>query len=248
MENSYGLPPGEEPHVSRYIKFIESILLKGRPRKRLVNSGFENHHIYPSKMGGSDDISNRINLTPREHYLAHLMLWKAYGGPMTTSFWFMTHDGFHDFKINARLFERLKLEANERNRETVKKKKENGTYLAPMKGKKLSDVTKKKLSELAKHQYQMQLLGRGLPTIIYSKEKINKAKETVKQKKSLGLLDNMGHHKPHSENTKKKLSEINKNRRWVTDGIHNKVLNKDDLEKFLLDNPSWRKGRTTSTL
>lgn len=34
----------------------------------------ELHHIWPRSLGGSDDPSNLVLLTPREHFLAHLLL------------------------------------------------------------------------------------------------------------------------------------------------------------------------------
>lgn len=38
----------------------------------------EKHHIIPRSLNGSDDKDNIVNLTAREHYIAHLLLWKQY--------------------------------------------------------------------------------------------------------------------------------------------------------------------------
>ena len=38
----------------------------------------ERHHILPHSCGGSDDDSNMINLTAKEHFIAHLLLIKIY--------------------------------------------------------------------------------------------------------------------------------------------------------------------------
>ena len=38
----------------------------------------EKHHIIPRSLNGSDDEDNIVNLTAREHYIAHLLLWKHY--------------------------------------------------------------------------------------------------------------------------------------------------------------------------
>lgn len=38
----------------------------------------ENHHILPRSMGGSDDENNLVKLTGREHWIAHLLLWKIH--------------------------------------------------------------------------------------------------------------------------------------------------------------------------
>lgn len=37
---------------------------------------YERHHIIPKSMGGADDDDNIVCLTPREHYIAHLLLTK----------------------------------------------------------------------------------------------------------------------------------------------------------------------------
>lgn len=58
-------------YYNRYIKFINNI--------PVVNgSVYETHHIHPKCLGGSDDKSNLIRLTPRQHYIAHMLLAFAY--------------------------------------------------------------------------------------------------------------------------------------------------------------------------
>lgn len=60
--------------VTKYDKFINSIQAIG-PRDL---DYFEMHHIKPRCMGGSDNPSNLIKLSFREHFLAHWMLYLAY--------------------------------------------------------------------------------------------------------------------------------------------------------------------------
>ena len=55
-----------------YKKLIE------RARYRTLNGYKEKHHILPRCMGGSDDSSNLVELTAREHFIAHLLLLKMY--------------------------------------------------------------------------------------------------------------------------------------------------------------------------
>lgn len=38
----------------------------------------ESHHIVPKSLGGSDGVWNKVLLTPREHFIAHLLLVKIY--------------------------------------------------------------------------------------------------------------------------------------------------------------------------
>lgn len=39
---------------------------------------YEQHHILPRSLGGSDEKSNLVMLTAREHYIAHLLLYRMY--------------------------------------------------------------------------------------------------------------------------------------------------------------------------
>jgi hypothetical protein len=44
-------------------------------------SGLHRHHIVPKHSGGSDDESNYTYLTPKEHIIAHYLLWRIYKNP-----------------------------------------------------------------------------------------------------------------------------------------------------------------------
>ena len=44
-------------------------------------SGLHRHHIVPRHMGGEDTDENFTYLTPREHVIAHFLLWKIYKNP-----------------------------------------------------------------------------------------------------------------------------------------------------------------------
>ena len=58
-----------------YTRLIE------RSRARKLEGYKERHHILPRCVGGTDDPSNLTYLTAKEHYFAHLLLARAYGGP-----------------------------------------------------------------------------------------------------------------------------------------------------------------------
>ena len=56
-----------------YEKIYKELILH-RQQNPVISGYKENHHIIPSALGGSDDKFNRVNLTAREHYMAHLLL------------------------------------------------------------------------------------------------------------------------------------------------------------------------------
>lgn len=63
-----------------------------RARVRSIEGYVEHHHIIPKCMGGGNEPSNLVALTPEEHYVAHQLLTKIYpdNKKMVYSAWQMT--------------------------------------------------------------------------------------------------------------------------------------------------------------
>lgn len=63
-----------------YLNCYDNLILKRRnfPLVKTSNGKIESHHIIPLSCGGLDINQNKINLTCREHYIAHLLLLKIY--------------------------------------------------------------------------------------------------------------------------------------------------------------------------
>ena len=59
-----------------YLKIYKDLTVRGQKDRGLEYS--ERHHIIPKCMGGTDDESNLVKLTAREHYIAHQLLAMAY--------------------------------------------------------------------------------------------------------------------------------------------------------------------------
>lgn len=53
-------------------------LLIERGKSRTILDYVETHHIVPRCMGGTDDKTNLVDLTPEEHFLAHQLLMKMH--------------------------------------------------------------------------------------------------------------------------------------------------------------------------
>ena len=96
--------------VSRYARLIEFA------KKQTLSGYSEKHHIIPKSLGGTDEPDNIVCLTPRQHYVAHWILWKIHGSRMTTAFNFM--NGLHRYgkRLNRRTTSKLKEEEIERQR------------------------------------------------------------------------------------------------------------------------------------
>ena len=59
-----------------YPKIYQQLI--GRARSRQLSGYKESHHIVPRCLGGTDDPSNLVDLTPEEHYVAHQLLVKIH--------------------------------------------------------------------------------------------------------------------------------------------------------------------------
>lgn len=99
-------------YLFRYIKFIDfhsnQIIAPGKYK--------EQHHILPKSLWPEFENLyfhkwNSINLTGRQHFIAHWMLWKAFGGSMTKAFQMMlkqTKSMKRYTRISSRTYETLK--------------------------------------------------------------------------------------------------------------------------------------------
>jgi hypothetical protein len=75
---------------SKYSKWYNNLIHKAQLRGSI--QGYkETHHIIPRSFGGNNSKSNVVQLTAREHYIAHALLWKMkfegiYGSKMAFAF------------------------------------------------------------------------------------------------------------------------------------------------------------------
>jgi hypothetical protein len=126
-------------------------------------------------LGGNDTKENLIKLTNREHYIAHLILWKCGYKEMSEAFSFMLHsDKKYINRLTSKQYARLTEENNEIKRKRLSGKNSPmfGVRLCgtnnPFYGKHHSDETKellrqlqkgKKLSKKAKQDISKRMTG-----------------------------------------------------------------------------------------
>jgi hypothetical protein len=65
-----------------YQRIYNNIINNAQKSNRKKSKGvlFEKHHIVPKSLGGSNDKSNLVLLTPKEHYMCHRLLVEIYRG------------------------------------------------------------------------------------------------------------------------------------------------------------------------
>lgn len=106
-----------------YQKIYDQLISKRRSQrlKKIGNGMIETHHVIPKACHGTNDLDNLVNLTLREHYIAHVLLMKIhavdeYSKSMATAWQSMCRKmkllNLPYAKINSRLFEALRIQAN----------------------------------------------------------------------------------------------------------------------------------------
>lgn len=139
MDNLYDILKSKslsERHLNRYIRFINS--------RNLKDGRLERHHIcpraeFPEFESFADYPWNKIDLSPREHYIAHLLLWKIFGGSQTHAIYRMTPKN----KRSSRMYETFRSEIVE---PLIGKPLSENTK-AKMKGRVVSDEVRLKMSK-----------------------------------------------------------------------------------------------------
>ena len=93
-----------------YQKIYGDLIAKCQLRQS-IDGYKERHHIIPKSLGGSNDPLNLVDLTAREHFVAHFLLAKLHGGNQWSSIKRMRgNDGFY---VNSRLYEIARKEISE---------------------------------------------------------------------------------------------------------------------------------------
>lgn len=62
--------------IMNYEKIYNNIISKAQARVHKENEYYERHHIIPKFMGGGEADENLVPLTPKEHFICHLLLTK----------------------------------------------------------------------------------------------------------------------------------------------------------------------------
>lgn len=113
---------------NKYTAIYQSIIHNAR--ERVLEGYTESHHIIPVSLGGSDE--DRVNLTPREHYIVHRLLTHMTEGEdrskMIFALWAMSNQKGEfrperNYTVPGRVYERLRQEAINQLRKTNKGRK-----------------------------------------------------------------------------------------------------------------------------
>lgn len=183
-----------------YQTIYNNLILK---RQQEPATGYtENHHIVMKSMGGLDNPSNLVRLSGREHWIAHLLLWKIHRNRKTAfACTMMARKGKASGRTeihNSRMYEAIKKEIR-------------------LKG--VSNETKRKISSSLKNNTPW---NKGVKTPQEVKEKISKAMQGKNKGRIASLetrinlsvaMKGKGKGMPKSEEWKMKVSKKMKGRK-----------------------------------
>ena len=68
--------PISKGNPMNYEKLYHNLITSRGSRQQISNIYYEKHHILPKCKGGLDTNDNLVSLTAREHYIAHVLLYK----------------------------------------------------------------------------------------------------------------------------------------------------------------------------
>jgi hypothetical protein len=208
-----------------YFNIIQNAVNSTRSKN---NCYYESHHIVPKSFGGSNKQSNLVLLTPREHFLCHLLLPKMMidpvkAGKMVYAFFRMKHK-----HKSSRLFDRFRTAYGE-----LTKGENNPFY-----GRTHTIETKQKISRLGKYHTEE------------SRKRMSESKKGIKTGSDNPMFGKV-HPAEWREAHSKRLQGENhfnfgkpsfvKGRVWVNNSKTSKMVDPTVLSE-LLDN-GWVKGR-----
>jgi hypothetical protein len=188
---------------NKYTSVYNSIIERAKSRILPKEIYTEKHHILPKSLGGTNDSTNLVRLTAREHFICHLLLPKMVTGiykrNMSFALWSMiTMDhstSRNRYKINSRMFQSIKIQVARAKSDLHK-------------GKIVSVETRKKMSDSRKNHAGP---NKGKKMSTEQKLKLSKAHtgKVIAQLTVDKILESRKEYK-HSEETRKKISEGNK--------------------------------------
>lgn len=179
--------------TNKYTTWYNNIIAKAQVRVNQTGY-FEKHHIIPRSLGGTDELSNLVKLTAKEHFICHLLLTKMVIGTHKRSMYYASYMMVRGIRNQHYKPSSITYAIVRANMITANKERPG-----PNLGMVMSDKTKQKLSEALK--------GKNTgPKTEEHRQKL-RAPKTEEHKKALSLSrigKSWGH--KHSNETKSKMS------------------------------------------
>ena len=114
--------------MNKYTTWYTAITDRARTRK--LDGYTEQHHVIPKSLNGTDDKTNLVDLTAREHFICHWLLTKMYTGEAKSKMIY----ALNGMKRNGKFTQRYETLVTSRVYENLKKEF-SIVHIATMKGR-----------------------------------------------------------------------------------------------------------------
>lgn len=186
-----------------YLKHYNALIERAKARK--LSGPSESHHVIPRCMGGGDGKKNRVDLTPAEHYIAHLLLVRIYPAVpgLILAAVMMSRDNRNGKRSNNKLYDWLR-------------KRAAAAQSLAQTGVPRSEETRRKISEALKASQAVADLAesrRGVPITEEVRRKVSESHKTSEAAKAAReRLFQLKIGVPRSDECKAKISAANSGR------------------------------------
>jgi hypothetical protein len=182
---------------NKYTMWYNELISSRLNRVVLEHAYYENHHILPKSLGGSNNSDNMILLTAKEHFIAHLLLSE------------MCINDNHRRKMQFALQKMMGNHSNRNIWSSAQYELARLKNLKALRGRKFTNEHKKRLSESNK----------GVKRSKETKERLS-----VAASKRIGKL-NPFYKKTHSQSSREKISKAKSGKKkWITNGVESKLV------------------------
>lgn len=185
-----------------YQQIYTNIIERAKSRGK-IDVYTETHHILPRSLGGSNDLDNLVELTGREHFIAHRLLVKITTGDDQNKMIFALNcmmnrynDTMDRYVPNSRVYEHLRILLSEAHQRMGRTDEHKAAISRAHTGKYVSPETRKRMSEAIKAAGPAGGAVKGSTRKASTREAISKARKGIK----------------FSEEHRRKLSEAAKRR------------------------------------
>jgi hypothetical protein len=168
-----------------------------RARNRVLTGYVEKHHVIPRCLGGSDDKTNLVELTAREHFIVHKLLCKIYPNEDKLFFAYRmmavmknSKDNDRDYYVSSREFEEIRILANEKIGNAARGRKlppksqesiEKQQATRKLNGYQHSIETKKKISNSLSNKPKSNEHRKNLSTVLKNNPNVTGKASTVEK-------------------------------------------------------------------
>jgi hypothetical protein len=207
------------------------IINKAKSENRVKFNGiyYEKHHILPKSLFPlwTKRKSNLVLLTAREHFICHLMASKIWSGVMVYALWRLINNKQQKYVIKGGYdYQKIKEAFAKEN-----SKAKTGYFI----GFKHSEISKQHMKEARARYVYTEEHKKSMSIAAKKRYENPEERKKLSERSKLRIGEKATHKVPHSEETKKRLSEIMKKRKWYTNGI---------ISKFCDNCPiGWKPGR-----